>query len=122
MSEPSTRVARVSALLNEVDARYVIVGATAMQLWGTSRATRDVDVLIEPTLEHAARVLEALARLPFGVAGELTPESILARGVTMIGETPNVDVLTRAWNVRWPEASRDIAVNADPRAQRCVPT
>lgn len=110
MTEPTTRVARVCALLNAAEARYVVVGATAMQLWGTSRSTRDVDVLIEPTLDNAARVLDALARLPFGVATELTPDEILSRGVTMIGDIPNVDVLTRAWNVRWPEASRAIAV------------
>ena len=110
MTEPATRVARVCSLLNSVEARYVIVGATAMQLWGTSRSTRDVDVLIEPTLDNASRVLDALARLPFGVATELTPDAILKRGVTMIGDMPNVDVLTRAWNVQWPEASRSIAV------------
>jgi len=110
VAEPVTRVARVCALLNAAEARYVVVGATAMQLWGSSRATRDVDVLIEPTPDNASRVLEALTHLPFGVAGELTPDELLNRGVTMIGDTPNVDVLTRAWNVQWPEASRSIAV------------
>lgn len=110
MTERRSRVARVCALLNAADARYVVVGATAMQLWGTSRATRDVDVLIEPTLENATRVLDALSALPFGVARDLSPEDVLERGVTMIGDTPNVDVLTRAWNVRWSDASRDIAV------------
>lgn len=110
MTEPVTRVARVCALLNAAEARYLIVGATAMQLWGTSRATRDVDVLIEPTPDNASRVLDALARLPFGVASDLTPEELLNRGVTMIGDMPNVDVLTRAWNVRWPEASQAIVV------------
>jgi len=105
-----TRVARLCALLNAADARYVIVGATAMQLWGTSRSTRDVDILIEPTLQNAERVLKALGELPFGVARELTAADILSRGVTMIGDTPNVDVLTRAWNVQWKDASRDFAV------------
>jgi len=103
-------VARLCALLNAADARYVIVGATAMQLWGTSRSTRDVDILIEPTLQNAERVLKALGELPFGVARELTAADILSRGVTMIGDTPNVDVLTRAWNVQWKDASRDFAV------------
>ena len=105
-----TRVARVCSLLNAVDARYVVVGATAMQLWGSSRATRDVDILIDPTLENATRVLDALRALPFGVAGQISAADLLASGVTMIGDMPNVDVLTRAWNVRWPEASRHIAV------------
>lgn len=108
--EPASRVARVCALLNAADARYVVVGATAMQLWGTSRATRDVDVLIEPSLGNATRVLDALGQLPFGVAREIAPHEVLARGITMIGDTPNVDVLTRAWNVLWTDASRDIVV------------
>ena len=97
-------------MLNAADARYVIVGATAMQLWGSSRSTRDIDILIEPTVQNAERVLQALSELPLGVARELTAADILSRGVTMIGDMPNVDVLTRAWNVTWADASRDVAV------------
>ena len=96
MSNKKTGVARVCALLNEAGARYVVVGATAMQLWGTSRSTRDIDILIEPTLDNAERVLHALGSLPFAVATEILPSKLIARAVTMIGDTPNVDVLTRA--------------------------
>lgn len=106
----TTRVARVCALLNAADARYVVVGACAMQLWGSSRATRDVDILIEPAAANAERVLEALSALPFGVARDLAPADLLRGTVTMIGDTPNVDVLTRAWNVDWDDASRDFTV------------
>ena len=28
----------------------------------------------------------------------------------MIGDTPNVDILTRAWNLQWSDAERDLAV------------
>jgi hypothetical protein len=110
VTQAHTRVAQLCRLLNEEEARYVVVGATAMQLWGTTRATRDIDILIEPTIENAQRVLTALARLPFGIAAEHTPEEIVSRGVTMIGDTPNVDVLTRAWNLEWPAAERDLSV------------
>jgi hypothetical protein len=41
-------------LLNVEEARYLVVGATAMQLWGTTRATRDIDILIDPTVEAEA--------------------------------------------------------------------
>lgn len=112
MTPAVTRVAQVCRLLNAEEAHYVIVGATAMQLWGTTRATRDIDILIEPTIENAQRVLTALARLPFGIAAEHTPAEIVSRGVTMIGDTPNVDVLTRAWNLEWAVAERDVAVFA----------
>jgi hypothetical protein len=110
MNTPVTGVARVCLLLNTEEARYAVVGATAMQLWGTSRATRDIDILIDPTIANAERVLRALAALPFGIASEIDPTDLIARPVTMIGDTPNVDVLTRAWNLRWAEAEQDIAV------------
>lgn len=108
--DPASRLASLCALLNAERARYLVVGAAAMQLWGTTRATRDIDILVQPTLDNAARVLRALSALPFGVASVLTPEELLARPVTMIGDTPNVDVLTRAWNLHWDEASRGVAV------------
>jgi predicted nucleotidyltransferase len=102
--EYDTRVARVCSRLNAESARYVVVGATAMQLWGTTRATRDIDILIEPTEENAARVLRALATLGFGLASEHLAREVARRPVTMIGDTPNVDILTQAWNLRWADA------------------
>lgn len=104
MSDYETRVARVCSRLNAEQAKYLVVGATAMQLWGTTRATRDIDILIEPTAENARRVLRALVSLGFGLAGEHLAEDIASRAVTMIGDTPNVDILTRAWNLTWDAA------------------
>jgi hypothetical protein len=104
VSEYETRVARVCSRLNAERARYVVVGATAMQLWGTTRATRDIAILIEPTVLNARRVLRALASLGFGLAAEHLAADVVARAVTMIGDTPGVDILTRAWNVRWAQA------------------
>ena len=110
MSLPQTGLSRVCRLLNHEEARYVVVGATAMQLWGTSRSTRDIDILIEPTVANAERVLRALGALPFGVAQAIDPTELISRHVTMIGDTPNVDVLTRAWNLQWKEAEQGLAV------------
>jgi len=105
MPEPTTRVGRVCALLNATEARYVLVGASAMQLWGTTRATRDVDILIEPTLENAQRVLTALSQLPWGVAAEWDASAIIRKPVTIIGDQPNVDILTVAWSVHYRDAA-----------------
>jgi len=99
-----TRVARVCSRLNAEHAKYVVMGAIAMQLWGTTRATRDIDILIEPTVANAKRVLRALAALGLGLAGEHLAQDVATRAVTMIGDTPNVDILTRAWNVTWKQA------------------
>jgi predicted nucleotidyltransferase len=99
-----TRLAAVCALLNEEGARYVLVGATAMQLWGTTRATRDIDILIEPTENNAVRVLAALSRSGFGLAKEWLAATVAAKPVTIIGDTPRVDILTVAWSVAYDEA------------------
>jgi hypothetical protein len=102
--KPTTRLAQVCAALNDESAHYVLVGAAALQLWGTTRATRDIDILIEPTVRNARRVLRALSTIGLGIARELVPEEIVARPVTLVGDLPNVDILTRAWNVRYADA------------------
>lgn len=103
-AKPSTRLAQVCAALNSEKAHYVLVGAAALQLWGTTRATRDIDILIEPTTANARRVLRALSSVGLGLARELVAEDVAADAVTMIGDIPNVDILTRAWNVLYHQA------------------
>lgn len=102
-----TDLACVSAHLDEEGARWLLVGAMAMQLWGTTRATRDVDILIEPTVENARRVLAALRKLGFGLAGDWLAEDVASKPVTVIGDTPRVDVFTVAWSVLYEAAAAD---------------
>jgi len=104
MKAPETRVARICAALNGHRAKYVVFGATALQLWGSARATRDIDVLIEPTVENARRVLAALADLGFGLAKEWLAEELVRKPVTVLGDSPRVDILTVAWTVPYAEA------------------
>lgn len=105
-----TRVAEVCAHLNQHGAKYVVVGATAMQLWGTTRATRDVDILIEASVPNARRVLAALGEVGFGFAREWLAEEVAAKPVTILGDSPRVDILTVAWSVHYPDAARDATV------------
>jgi hypothetical protein len=53
---------------------------------------------------------EVHAKLGFGFAAELSPEEIVRRPVTIIGYMPNVDVLTRAWNLQFVDARRRAVV------------
>ncbi len=99
-----TRLAQVCAALNDHEANYVLVGASAMQLWGYSRATRDVDILIEATVLNGERVLAALGTMGLGLAKKWLAEDVVEKPVTIIGDTPWVDILTVAWSVRYREA------------------
>lgn len=101
---PTSRLVTVCRLLNDAGVRYVIVGGFALALHGAVRATKDVDVLIDPTLDNARRALEALGGLTHGIARELDPADVIARPITIIGDDPRVDLLTLAWSVRFADA------------------
>lgn len=107
MSRYRTQLATVCAALNAHEVRYVLVGASAMQMWGTTRATQDIDVLIDPTVSNAVQLLAALRTLGVGLAQEWLAEEIVGKPVTVIGDIPRVDILTVAWSVRYPEAAED---------------
>ena len=92
-----SRLAEVCARLNHHRAHYVLVGARAVQLWGSTRATRDIDILIEPTVANARRVLAALTEIGFGLAAEWAAPSMLFSMAMPANAAPN--------NMR-PRASR----------------
>lgn len=92
----------------EEGVRYLLVGAFAMAAHDKPRATGDIDLWVEPTLENAVRVLRALAR--FGAPlGGLAPEDLAAPDVVFqIGVAPRrIDILTSidgvAFGEAWPE-------------------
>ena len=102
-----SKVAQVCAALNDQDARYVLVGAQAMIVWGGGRNTRDIDLLIEATPKNAQRVLDGLEAMGFILVRDLDAADVARRPVTMIGDLYRVDLMTIAWAIRYPEASRE---------------
>ncbi len=98
------RVLRVCRLLNRHRVRYLIAGGVAGNLHGSVRATNDVDVLVPRDVRNAARLLEALAELPYGLARELDAETVATKPITIIGDDPRVDVLTVAATVTFEAA------------------
>jgi len=99
-----TRVALVCRLLNRERVQYVLIGGAAANLHGVIRPTRDIDVLLEPTVDNASRALQALRALAFGVARELDPERVATTPFTIVGDVPRVDLLTVACGVTYADA------------------
>lgn len=110
MAAPLTesRLLKVCGLLNAAGVHYVVVGGFALALHGYPRFTKDVDILIEPTLENATRTLQALEGLTWGIARELNPADVIAKPFTIVGDDPRVDILTLAWSVRYADAAPTI--------------
>lgn len=97
--------------LNAHGARYLVIGAHAVALYARPRATKDLDIYIEPTQENAAQVLAAIrsffggADLGFTVEDLLAPDLIVQLGVAPL----RIDLLSklagdlsfrRAWDAR----------------------
>jgi predicted nucleotidyltransferase len=100
----------VFALCDE-GAEFLLVGAYAVSFHGHPRTTGDMDLLVRPSKENAARVFRALVRFGAPVAAMGLSEHDLTRPDTVyqIGVPPRrVDILTditgvsfdRAWQSR----------------------
>ena len=83
--------------LNAESVHYLVVGGYAVSLHAEPRATKDLDILVEPTLENATKLFRALAAFgaPLeGIAAEdlVQPGSFFRMGVppVMVDILPNI--------------------------------
>ena len=98
------RVLRLCRLLNRHRVRYLVAGGVAANLHGSVRATRDVDILVPRDLENMTRLVHALGELPYRIARELDPATLVDKPISIVGDDPRVDVLTVAWTVTFERA------------------
>lgn len=85
-------------------AKYLIVGGIAANLHGLSRGTKDIDILIPKEMENTGKILKGLENLLWGLSREITPEEVLSKPFTIIGDTPRVDLLLRAGKLKFDDA------------------
>lgn len=100
-------LARICAELNRLHARYVVVGGLAMIQAGYLRATEDIDLLVETTLDNEARVIEGLLILPDKAAAELKPGEIAQYGVVRVGDEVVVDLMQKGCDVTYADAIKE---------------
>lgn len=93
------------ALLNSRGVAFLLIGGVAYNFYAPPRATKDVDVWVQPTLANLERFVEAVAAFGFPTAG-LEPADLAANPrVLMLGRAPNrIDILTRPEGLSWDEA------------------
>lgn len=99
------------AALNEQGVRYLIVGAHAVAFHARPRATKDLDIYIEPTAKNARKVLAALrqffggASLGYTIGDLIDPETIIQLGVApvridLFSAVPGCDRFSSTWKNR----------------------
>jgi hypothetical protein len=92
-------------LLNEQKVKYIIVGGYAVAFHGAPRYTGDIDILVKPDRQNAARIIKALK--DFGFASlKLKETDFEEPDITIqFGVAPvRVDIITSISGVTWQKA------------------
>lgn len=100
------RLQGVFASLNSHDVQYLVIGGIAVVLYGVPRATFDLDILIRPDRENAARLLEALLAAGLATAELTTADEVLANEITVFKDRVRIDVQTATPGLTFEEAWR----------------
>src|SRR5437867_6386910 len=90
--------------LNEVGARYLVIGGFAIRAAGYTRNTIDVDLLVETGAENESRVIRALMVLPDQAARELKPGDVAQFGVVRVADEIMVDLMKTACGLSYADA------------------
>ena len=101
--------------MNSHGVEYLIVGAHALAFHGFPRYTGDVDVLLRPTPENAARIERVLVAFSFASLGLSATDFLDTGRVVQLGIAPNrIDLLTSLTGVPFEEAwDRRVPGNLD---------
>lgn len=97
-------------ILNESDAKYLVIGGFAIISCGYLRVTQDVDFVIATDLDNEAKVYAALATLPDQAVLELKPGEVSEYTVVRINDEITVDLMASASGIGYEEASKDIII------------
>jgi hypothetical protein len=136
MQDLSPDMRELLQLLLQHDVQFALCGGFAVSYYGFIRTTMDLDLLILPSSENAARMMRALTAFGFGAAG--IPEAAFTKRGTAVtlGVQPNQIVLLTSissepedevfsdvdfadlWGMRIPVVSRRALLRAKQEAGR----
>jgi hypothetical protein len=88
------RLRDVFASFQKHRVKYLVIGGVASVLHGVPRATFDLDISIDPTIENATNLLAAMMEANLGTAELITAEEVLANEITIFQDRVRIDVQT----------------------------
>ena len=93
--------------LNAQNARYIVIGGLAVNQHGYTRATMDIDLLVDGSLENQSRVKKSLEILPDKAVLEIAGDDLNDYVVIRVGNEITVDLMAAACGVRYEDAVKD---------------
>ena len=109
-SRPPTEddLVRLCRALNDLKARYVVVGGFAIIQLGLPRPTGDIGLLIATDLENEARVFKALEVFPDRAVRELDPGDVAKYIVVRVADEVLVDLMHSAGGLDYAAVAGDV--------------
>lgn len=99
---------RICRKLNELDAKYVLIGGFAVILNGYVRGTRDIDFLVESSEDNVLKLKSALSILADNAAAAMMPDEIKKHFVVRVADEIVIDLMGQVCGVEYDEASKEI--------------
>lgn len=94
--------------LNDEGVRYVLIGGFAVILHGFVRATKDIDLLVDPSAENIQRLKRAMATLPDNAIDLIADDEVERYGVVRVADEIVVDLMKTACGVSYAQAAPHI--------------
>lgn len=92
--------------LNAEGVRYVLIGGFAVILHGFVRATKDIDLLVDASVENVQRLKRAMAILPDNAIALIADDEIEKYRVVRIADEIVIDLLKTACGVDYERAAQ----------------
>ena len=96
--------------LNAQGARYLVIGGFAVNQHGFTRATMDIDLLVDGARENQVKVKKSREVLPDKAVRELGDSDLQDYVVVRVADEVVVDLMTTACGVTYGEAARDAEI------------
>ena len=99
---------RICRALNDAGARYMLIGGFAVIAHGGVRTTKDIDLLIDASVENVARVKQALRILEDKAVDDVADDDVARYSVVRVADEIVVDLMARACGVDYQSAAADV--------------
>lgn len=94
--------------LNENNIKYMVIGGFAVAFHGFARGTKDIDFLVDASVENIRRIKTALSFLPDNAIQEIQETDIEKYNVVRVADEVVIDLIGRACQIDYEEASKFI--------------
>jgi len=94
--------------LNRNKVKYVIIGGFAVIHFGYIRATGDIDLLVDDSIDNIEKIRCALSYLPDGESQEIGDKDLSQYNVVRVSGDITIDLLGRACDIKYDVAKDHI--------------